>query len=50
MHLETVTVEQWARIAPLLPLERTGERGRPLADNRQFHFNAPNTAGWMATS
>ena len=29
-----LTSEQWERIAPLLPPERTGRRGRPPKDNR----------------
>lgn len=31
-----VTNEQWERIQPLLPPERTGKKGRPRNDNRKI--------------
>ena len=31
-----VTEEQWLRIAPMLPPERTGKKGRPRNDNRKM--------------
>ena len=31
-----VTEEQWLRIAPMLPPERTGKKGRPRNNNRKM--------------
>ena len=31
-----LTEEQWLRIAPMLPAERTGKKGRPRNDNRKM--------------
>ena len=31
-----LTEEQWLRIAPMLPPERTGKKGRPRNDNRKM--------------
>ena len=41
-----MTDQQWEQIAPFLPPEKTGKRGRPLKDNR-FMLNAMI---WIARS
>ena len=39
-----LTKEQWERVQPLLPPERTGKRGRPRKDNRMML----NATLWIA--
>lgn len=41
-----LTNEQWKRIAPLLPPEKTGKKGRPGKDNRSMM----NGILWIARS
>ncbi len=41
-----LTDQQWEQIAPLLPPENTGKRGRPLKNNRLIL----NAVIWIARS
>ena len=46
MKCYELTTEQWERIKPLLPPEKTGKRGRPCKDNRSML----NGMLWIARS